>query len=83
MNLEIKPKIIKGEKKMEYPITAHTTKCIICLKPATNHCGFVRGNKEDILAGFCEKHEKVNIPDLMNEEGCCGAWHPSYGREKE
>ena len=68
---------------MDYPVIARTTKCIVCLKLAICHSGFVRWNDEDILAGWCEKHKKTRTMDLMNEVGCCGGWHKCYGYKKK
>ena len=59
-----------------------TTKCIQCLKRATNWGGHVLNEKECIIAGWCDKHVGMFSPNLMGKTGCFGGWHKKYGREE-
>ena len=68
---------------MEHRIIGSTNKCVVCLKPAVSHSGFVRKGNEEILAGHCEQHKDRDSSSLMNEADCYGGWHESYGFVKE
>lgn len=67
----------------------HTENCIICLKKAFVWTGHVIRQKECVLAGFCYKHinemnkDKIKLLNLINKQGCFGAYHPKYGIKRE
>lgn len=61
-----------------------TTKCIVCLRPATVFSGHVMRGREAVIAGWCDDHSVVNWtpPFYMGRIGCCGGWHSAYGCRK-
>lgn len=58
--------------------------CIVCLKPAVVYSGHVLKGKEQVLAGFCKKHEcPQSSPHLLQRAGCFGYWGHAYGLKKD
>lgn len=63
-----------------------TTKCLICLKPATIYTGHVILGKMHVIAGWCEKHSHCLVPcteHYARHQGCHGGWLNEYGLEED
>lgn len=60
-----------------------TTKCLVCLEPATVFGGnVIDENGDQIIAGWCKEHSDIPVPKLMNTDGCYGGYHKSYGKKR-
>lgn len=56
-----------------------TTKCIVCLRRATSWSGVVLKSQRDVSAGFCVRHERLRLRNMLRREGCLGGWHKMMG----
>ena len=60
-----------------------TERCLVCLEPATVYAGHVMAGAAEVTAGWCRAHADTPCPNLLNRQGCYGAWIDLYGRRRE